>query len=74
MIPFLRLAGSNKRRSRAELVLRMRQMVYSSKDSNIVDFCHDSTKYASIMVLAAPKVESLWFLRPAGSKRTSSSV
>ena len=34
-------------------------MVYSSKDSNIVDFCHDSTKYASIMVLAAPKVESI---------------
>ncbi len=38
-----------------DLVLRMRSMVYSSKDFNIVDFCHDSTKYASIMVLAAPK-------------------
>ena len=47
------------------LVLRMRQMVYSNKDFNIVDFCHDSTKYASIMVLAAPKVESLWFLYQA---------
>jgi hypothetical protein len=43
------------------LVLRMRQMVYSSKDFNVVDFCRDSTKYASIMVFAAPKVESLWF-------------
>ena len=40
-------------------------MVYSSKDFNIVDFCRDSTKYASIMVLAAPKVESLWFLYQA---------
>lgn len=47
------------------LVLRMRQMVYSSKDFNIVDFCRDSTKYASIMALAAPKVESLWFLYQA---------
>ena len=46
MIPFLRLASSNKRHSRAGLVLRMRQMVYSSKD-----------------------FESLWFLRPVGSKR-----
>ena len=53
--------GRAKRQGRAGLVLRMRQMVYSSKDFNIVDFCHDSTKYASIMVLAAPKVESLWF-------------
>ena len=44
-------------------------MVYSSKDFNYVDFCRDSTKYASIMVFAAPKVESLWFLRPASSKR-----
>ena len=61
MIPFLRLASSNKRQSRAALVKRMRDIVYSSKDFNIVDFCHDSTKYASIMVLAAPKVESLWF-------------
>ena len=69
MIPFLRLAGSNKRHSRAGLVLRMRAMVYSSKDFNLVDFCRDSAKYASIMAFAAPKVESLWFLRPAGSKR-----
>ena len=38
----------------------MRSMVYSSKDFNYVDFCRDSTKYASIMVFAAPKVESLW--------------
>ena len=51
------------------LVLRMRQMVYSSKDFNFVDFCRDSAKYASIMAFAAPKVESLWFLRPVGSKR-----
>lgn len=43
-------------------------MVYSSKDFNLVDFCRDSAKYASIMAFAAPKVESLWFLRPAGSK------
>lgn len=43
------------------LVLRMRQMVYSSKEFNIVDFCHDSSKYASIMALTAPKVESHWF-------------
>ena len=35
----------------------MRQMVYSSKDFNFIDFCHDSAKYASIMALAAPKVE-----------------
>ena len=47
------------------LVLRMRQMVYSSKDFNVVDFCRDSTKYASIMAFAAPKVESLWFLYQA---------
>ena len=57
MIPFLRLASSNKRQSRAGLVLR-RQMVYSSKDSNHVDFCRDSAKYASIMAFAAPKVEN----------------
>ena len=35
-------------------------MVYRSKDSNIVDFCHDSTKHASMMAFAAPKVESLY--------------
>ena len=40
-------------------------MVYSSKDFNLVDFCRDSAKYASIMALAAPKVESLWFLYQA---------
>ena len=40
------------------LVLRMRSMVYSSKDFNIVDLCHGSTKYAGIMALTAPKVES----------------
>ena len=39
----------------------MRQMVYSSKDFDIVDFCHDSAKYAGIMALTAPKFESLWF-------------
>jgi len=50
------------------LILRMRQMVYSSKDFNLVDFCRDSTKHASVMVFAAPKVESLWILRPVGSK------
>ena len=55
-------------------ILRMRQMVYSSKDFNDVDFCRDLAKFASIMAFAAPKVESLWFLRPVGSKRTSSSV
>ena len=42
------------------LVQRMRAMVYCSKDFNIVDICHDSAKYASIMAFAAPKVESLW--------------
>ena len=46
------------------LVLR-RAMVYSSKDFNLVDFCRDSAKYASIMAFAAPKVESLWFLYQA---------
>ena len=35
-------------------------MVYSSKDFNDVDFCRDSAKHASMMALAAPKVESLW--------------
>ena len=40
-------------------------MVYSSKDFNIVDFCRDLTKYASVMALAAPKVENLWFLYQA---------
>ena len=49
--------GRAKRQGRAGLVLRMRQMVYSSKDFNFIDFCHDSAKYASIMALAAPKVE-----------------
>ena len=39
--------------------------MYSSKDFNVVDFCRDSAKYASIMALAAPKVESLWFLYQA---------
>lgn len=34
-------------------------MVYSSKDSNHVDFCRDSAKYASIMAFAAPRVENL---------------
>ena len=48
-------------KKRLALVQRMRQMVYSSKDFNNVDFCRDLTKYASIMVLTAPKVESLWF-------------
>ena len=43
-------------------------MVYSSKDFNLVDFCRDSTKHASMMVFAAPKVESLWFLLPTGRK------
>lgn len=47
------------------LVQRMRQMVYSLKDFNDVDFCRDSTKYPSIMALAAPKVKSLWFLHKA---------
>ena len=47
------------------LVLRMRQMVYSSKDFNNIVFCRDSAKYASIMAFAAPKVESLWFLYQA---------
>ena len=57
MIPFLRLASSNKRQSRAALVKRMRSMVYSLKDINVVDFCRDSAKYTSIMAFAAPKVE-----------------
>ena len=48
-----------KRQGRAALVQRMRAMVYSSKDFNFIDFCHDSAKYASIMALSAPKVESL---------------
>ena len=43
--------------SRAGLVLKMRQMVYSSKDFNVVDFCRDSAKYASIMAFAAPNVK-----------------
>ena len=42
------------------LVQRMRQMVYSSKDFNYVNFCRDSAKHASMMAFAAPKVESLW--------------
>ena len=37
-------------------------MVYSSKDFNIVDICHDSAKYASIMAFAAPKVEEPIYL------------
>ena len=37
-------------------------MVYSSKDFNFIDFCHDSAKYASIMALAAPKVEEPIYL------------
>ena len=40
----------------------------SSKDFNLVDFCRDSTNHESMMVFAAPKVESLRFLRPVGSK------
>ena len=52
-------------KKRFGLVLRMRQIVYSSKDFNNVDFLHDSTKYDSIMALTAPKVESLWFLYQA---------
>ena len=35
-------------------------MVFSSKDFDNIDFCSDSTKYAGIMALAAPKVESFW--------------
>ena len=57
MIPFFDKRSVLKKR--LGLVLRMRAMVYSSKDFNIVDFCHDSAKYASIMAFAAPKVESL---------------
>lgn len=37
-------------------------MVYSSKDFNFIDFCHDLAKYASIMALAAPKVEEPIYL------------
>ena len=37
------------------LVLRMRLMVYDSKDFNIVDVFYDSAKYASIMVFATPE-------------------
>ena len=52
-------------------------MVYSSKDFNIVDFCHDSAKYASIMAFAAPKVESLYIypciLKTFGMSEQSSS-
>ena len=44
MIPFFDERSVLKKR--LGLVLRMRSMVYSSKDFNYVDFCRDSTKYA----------------------------
>ena len=53
-------------KKRLALVKRMKAMVYSSKNFNDVDFRHDSTKYASIMALTAPKVESLWLTFPFG--------
>ena len=63
----LRFASSNKRHGRAVLAIRMRQMVYS----NNINFCRDLTKYASIMMFAAPNVERFVFypaLSPSLSK------
>lgn len=52
-------------------------MVYSSKDFNVVDFCRDSPKHASMMAFAAPKVESLYIfpciLKTFGMSEQSSS-
>ena len=52
-------------------------MIYSSKDLNVVDFCRDSPKHASMMAFAAPKVESLYIypciLKTFGMSEQSSS-
>ena len=74
MIPFLRLASSNKRHSRAGLVLRMRQMVYSSKDFESLWFLYQAEglpKNISIEELTFPLAVELNLLHKARSSWTS---
>ena len=62
MIPFLRLASSKKRQSRAALVQRMRAMVYSSKDFESLWFLYQAEglpKNISIEELTFPMAVEL---------------